>query len=100
MEVSRFSGQLGGESSLIARWSLFSEGGQEALMNRQSRFGAPAGAPGYEAMVAAMSQTVADLRRDIAAAIGTRGPSVSACEGAPGRACDPQGIEVVAGGAN
>jgi uncharacterized lipoprotein YmbA len=63
---------------LIARWSLLSEEGQEALVSRRSRFRAPAGAPGYEAMVAAMSQTVADLSRDIAAAITTREPNVSA----------------------
>ena len=58
VEVSDFSGQLGGESSLMARWSLFRGEGQEALVSRRSRFKAPAGAPGYEAMVAAMSQTL------------------------------------------
>jgi uncharacterized protein len=78
VEVSHFSGQLGGESSLIAGWSLFSEERKEALMSWRSRFRAPAGAPGYEAMVATMSQTVADLSREIAAATATRGPHVSA----------------------
>jgi uncharacterized lipoprotein YmbA len=78
VEVSDFSGQLGGESSLMARWSLLRGEGQEALVSRRSRFRAPAGAPGYEAMVAAMSQTVADLSRDIAAAITTRRPQMSA----------------------
>jgi uncharacterized protein len=78
VEVSDFSGQLGGESSLMARWTLFRGEGQEALVSRRSRFRAPAGAPGYEAMVAAMSQTVADLSRDIAAAITTRRPQMSA----------------------
>jgi uncharacterized protein len=78
VEVSHFSGQLGGESSLIARWSLISEEGKEVLVSRRSHFSAPAGALGYEALVAAMSQTVADLSRDIAAAITTREPNVSA----------------------
>jgi uncharacterized lipoprotein YmbA len=76
VEVSDFSGQLGGESALIARWSLFRGEGQEALVSQRSRFRAPAGAPGYEAMVAAMSQTVADLSRDIA--VATRGAQGSA----------------------
>jgi uncharacterized lipoprotein YmbA len=78
VDVRHFSGQLGGESALTTRWSLFSEDGQEALVSRRSRFSAAAGAPGYEAMVAAISQTVADLSRDIAAALATLGPKVSA----------------------
>jgi uncharacterized lipoprotein YmbA len=78
VEVSDFFGQLGGESALIARWSLFREDGQGALVSRRSRFSAPAGAPGYEAIVAAMSQTVADLSRDIAAAVAMRRPNLSA----------------------
>jgi uncharacterized protein len=78
VEVSHFSGRLGGESALIANWSLFSEAGKEALGSRRARFSAVAGAPSYEAMVAALSQTVADLSRDIAAALATLGPKASA----------------------
>jgi uncharacterized lipoprotein YmbA len=74
VEVSDFSGQPGGESALITRWNLFREEGKAALVSRRSRFRAAAGGPGYEAMVAAMSQTVADLSHAIAAALARLGP--------------------------
>jgi uncharacterized lipoprotein YmbA len=69
VEVAHFFGQVGGTSSLIAHWSIFREEGKEALVSRTSRLNAPAAGPQYEAMVAAMSQTVAELSREIAAAI-------------------------------
>jgi hypothetical protein len=74
IEVAHFLGQLGGESLLIANWTLFRGEGQEALMSRKSRFHAPTTGETYEAMVAAMSQAVADVSRDIATAIQGLGP--------------------------
>jgi uncharacterized protein len=64
VEVSHFSGQLGGESALTARWSLFSEDGKEALVSQRSRFSAPAWAPGYEAIVAAATSRRRSRRGD------------------------------------
>jgi uncharacterized protein len=78
VEVTDFLSQIGGESLLIADWSLFKGEGQEALLWRNSRFSAPAGGQDYAAIVAAMSQTVAELSREIAQAIRGLGARTSA----------------------
>jgi uncharacterized lipoprotein YmbA len=62
---------MDGQSSLVALWSIFKGEGKEALLSRKSRLRAPASTREYGAMVAAMSQTVADLGRDIAGALRT-----------------------------
>jgi uncharacterized lipoprotein YmbA len=69
VEVAHFFGQYGGTASLIAHWSIFRDEGTEALVSRTSRLTAPSGGPQSEAMVAAMSQTVAELSEEIAMAI-------------------------------
>lgn len=69
VEVVHFFGQPGGSAALIAHWSIFREEGTAALVSRTSRFSAPAGGPQSEAIVAAMSQTVAELSGEIATAI-------------------------------
>jgi uncharacterized lipoprotein YmbA len=66
VDVTEFYVQTGGQSSLVALWSIFKPDGREVLVSRKSRFGAPVGTQDYGAMVAAMSQTVADLSREIA----------------------------------
>jgi uncharacterized lipoprotein YmbA len=53
----------------MARWSIVGADGKKELLARQSHFSAPANAQGYEAMVSALSRTVADLSREIATAI-------------------------------
>jgi uncharacterized protein len=78
VEVTDFLSQVGGESLLIADWTLFRGEGQEALLRRKSRFSTPAGGQGYAAIVAAMSQTVADLSREIAEAVRGLGARTSA----------------------
>jgi hypothetical protein len=55
MDVTEFYVQTGGQSSLVAFWSIFKREGKEALVSRKSRFRAPAGTQDYGAMVAAMS---------------------------------------------
>jgi uncharacterized lipoprotein YmbA len=71
VEVTEFYGQTEGQSSLVALWSISKGEGKEALVSRKSHFRAPAGTQDYGAMVAAMSQTVADLSREIAGALRT-----------------------------
>jgi uncharacterized protein len=71
VDVTEFSGQMDGQSSLVALWSIFKGEGKEALLSRKSRLSAPASTQDYGAMVAAMSQTVADLSREIAGALRT-----------------------------
>jgi uncharacterized lipoprotein YmbA len=69
VEVAHIFGQRGGTTALMAHWSIFRGEGTEALVSRTSHLSAPAGGPQYEAMVAAMSQTVAALSGEIATAI-------------------------------
>jgi uncharacterized lipoprotein YmbA len=71
VDVTEFYVQAEGQSSLVAAWSIFKGEGTAALVSRKSRLRAPAGTQDYGAMVAAMSQTVADLSREIAAALRT-----------------------------
>jgi uncharacterized protein len=68
VDVRHFDGWLGGESSLIARWSILDRAERE-LLSRKLHLNAPAGGRDYEAMVVAMNQMLEALSRDIAAAI-------------------------------
>lgn len=69
VQVTQFLGTLQASASLQARWTIFGKAGKEVLVTRQSRFSEPVAGPGYEALVVAMSRTVAALSREIATAI-------------------------------
>ena len=73
VEVRQFDGWLGGESLLIARWSLLDRAERERV-SRTVHLTAPAGGHDYEAMVVAMNQMLEALSRDIAAAIQSLSP--------------------------
>lgn len=77
VEVIRFEGNAAGQTSLIARWSLFGTGGKEVLLTRKSDHSVPAAGRDYEAMVSAMSRALADFSREIAAAIKEVSPQTS-----------------------
>jgi uncharacterized protein len=68
MEVRQFDGWLGGESTLLARWSIL-DGAERELLNRMVHLHVPTGGRDYEAMVVAMNQMLEALSRDIALAI-------------------------------
>jgi uncharacterized lipoprotein YmbA len=68
VEVLHFDGWLGGESTLIARWSILDQAERE-LFNRMVHLHAPTGGRDYEAMVVVMNQMIEMLSRDIATAI-------------------------------
>jgi uncharacterized protein len=85
VDVTHFLSQVGGDSLLIADWTLFKGEGQDALTSGRSRFSASPGGQDYAAIVAAMSQTVASLSREIATAVGGVGPRVSVRKGVSGR---------------
>jgi uncharacterized protein len=89
VDVTHFLSQAGGESLLIADWILFKGEGQQALVSGRSRFSASAGGQDYAAIVAAMSQTVASLSREIAAAIRQAGPTASVRKRVSGMAITP-----------
>jgi uncharacterized lipoprotein YmbA len=86
VDVTHFLSQVGGDSLLIADWTLFKGEGQDALTSGRSRFSASPGGQDYAAIVAAMSQTVASLSREIATAVRGVGPRVSVRKGVSGRA--------------
>jgi uncharacterized lipoprotein YmbA len=68
VEVLHFGGWLGGESSLIARWSIL-DGTERELLSKKVNLQVPTGGRDYEAIVVAMNQLLEALSRDIAAAI-------------------------------
>lgn len=69
VEVTRFEGNAGGDSLLIARWSVIGEKGRKVVVSRKSSFREPVGAEDYKAVVSAMNKTLDDLSREIAEAI-------------------------------
>ena len=89
VDVTQFLSQAGGDSLLIADWTLFKGEGQEVLASGTSRFSASPVGQDYAAIVAAMSQTVASLSREIATTIRGLGPRVSLRKGLAGRASTP-----------
>jgi uncharacterized lipoprotein YmbA len=89
VDVTHFLSQVGGDSVLIADWTLFKGEGQDALTSGKSRFSAAPGGQDYAAIVAAMSQTVASLSREIATAIKGVESRVSARQGLSGREVAP-----------
>jgi len=69
VEVTRFIGQLGGESSLVARWSILGGKDNKALVTRRSQLQAASSDTSYAALVTAMNQTLTDLSREVAKTI-------------------------------
>jgi uncharacterized lipoprotein YmbA len=70
VEVSRFDGELGKSATLIARWTVFESGEKKELKAiRRSSITKPTDGRSYEAMVAALSQTVEQLSQEIAETI-------------------------------
>ncbi|MHC5034407.1 MAG: PqiC family protein, partial [Planctomycetota bacterium] len=69
IDIVRFDGQLGERALLEARWTILRGDGDGALVRRKSSFEAPTDGEGYEALVAAHSRTLADLAREMAAAL-------------------------------
>ena len=68
VEVARFEGAAGADVTLEARWRILGDDGKELAL-RRSTITEVAGAPGYGALVAAMSRALGALSRDIATAI-------------------------------
>ena len=68
MEVLQFEGWLGGESRLLALWSIL-DGAELPLWSQRASLNTPVGGREYEAMVMAMNQLLEWLSRDLALAI-------------------------------
>ncbi|MBW2563628.1 MAG: membrane integrity-associated transporter subunit PqiC [Deltaproteobacteria bacterium] len=67
--VQQFDGQPGNSVLLNATWTIKGQKGMEALYARRSIIKQPVSGNDYEALVAAHSQALATLSREIAAAI-------------------------------
>jgi uncharacterized protein len=78
VDVAHFVSQVGGEGLLIADWLIFQGEGPQVVATGRSRFSAPAAGQDYASMVAALSQTVASLSREIATSLRGMGPRASA----------------------
>jgi uncharacterized lipoprotein YmbA len=72
--IIQFEGDADGEVSLVARWRLVRADGSEAFPLQGSSYAESAADRSIEALVAAMSRTLASLSRDIASAIATASP--------------------------
>ncbi|UCF93534.1 MAG: membrane integrity-associated transporter subunit PqiC [Desulfobacterales bacterium] len=69
VEVTRFEGVPGKNALLRARWTILDQDGKTVLIKRQSILNEPTGDDQIAALVEAESRTVANLSREIAAAI-------------------------------
>ena len=69
INVSRFDGALNGEVVLKARWTITNAAGKEAIVSSQSTIKVKAADSGYQGLVAAQSQAVADLATEIVTAL-------------------------------
>ncbi len=72
--VIRFEGDTDGEVSLVARWRLVRANGSQAHPLQVSTHSESAAGRSTEALVAAMSRTLASLSRDITSAIAIASP--------------------------
>lgn len=66
LQVLRFESNSAREAELAARWAVIDETGKEAPNLKESRLTRPAKEKSIDAAVAALSETVADLSREIA----------------------------------
>jgi uncharacterized lipoprotein YmbA len=68
VDVRQFEGWLGGESTLLARWSVLDRAEHE-LISQKAHLQVPTGARDYDAMAGSLNQLLDTLSRDIATAI-------------------------------
>ena len=69
IEVTRFDGELGGDSLLVARWSILGPDKKQISTGRNSSFREPSNGSGFKGTVSAMNQILDELSREIAAAL-------------------------------
>jgi hypothetical protein len=67
--VTQFLGELGGDASLTALWTVLGKNGKEVMARKKSIFRQPTKSNDYDGFAAAMSQNLASLSREIAATI-------------------------------
>ncbi len=66
VEIVRFERQPDGGVDLVARWSVFSEGGERLVAVERSSYRVPDVSPDFRSITLAMSALLGELSRDIA----------------------------------
>ncbi len=61
VEITRFDADQTGAATLAARWQIYDRAARRAVLVTDETFVRPTAGPSYEAIVAAMSGTLADL---------------------------------------
>jgi len=67
--IPRFDGTLGGDTQLVARWTLYKGRGENALLTRVTIIAEATGGDGYERLISAQNRALKALSREIANAI-------------------------------
>lgn len=70
LDIRAFDGALGGTVKLDVSWSVIDDRSSRVVKTGQARYQSTSGGPGYDAYVAALSDTVAQLGDDLAVALG------------------------------
>jgi len=68
LDIVRFDGKLGGDTLLVARWSLYGSD-ENALLTKVSIIREPSGGEGYDKLIAAQNRALQALSREIADAV-------------------------------
>lgn len=69
VSVTKFDGELGGDSLLECRWAIFRDYGKEVLVMKKSSFKETSKGKGYEALVTGLNENLEKLSVEIAKAI-------------------------------
>jgi uncharacterized protein len=69
VRIMRFDAVPGDRVTLDARWMILEREGRQKLMEQRSRVRVPFSGKGYDDIVSAQSQALAELSRDIASAV-------------------------------
>ena len=80
VDVIRFDGSPSGEASLSARWMILDGNSGSVLEIDKSSYVRPVGANTYDALAAALSRTLEQFSRDLAAAIEAQAKEVAAAQ--------------------
>jgi len=70
LDIRAFDGALGGTVKLDVSWSVIDDRSSRVVKTGQARYQSTSGGTGYDAYVAALSDTVAQLGDDLAVALG------------------------------
>ena len=68
LDIPSFDGKLGGDTLLVARWSLYGSD-ENALLTKVSIIREPTGGEGYDKLIAAQNRALQTLSREIADAV-------------------------------